>query len=158
MNFTNRMLLTTVVALSTTAALAAENGKIGAWKRTTESHLSDPNGALFKMPPRVAMGIKQQYEGSQTAYYCMDGTAVTGNKILFPPGPCTAGDTTVSGTKLDADYVCTDQSGSGKGHITVTYDSPEHYSGEATFSSASASGLKIKSKIEGQWIAAGCTY
>src|SRR5207237_7064929 len=110
----------------------------------------------FQMPPRMAAAIKQQYEGTQSAYYCMDGVAVSGDKILFPPGPCEAGETTVSGKELQADYVCSDGNNSGKGHMTITYDSPEHYSGEAIFNTTNGSGMKLRSKIEGQWVNGVC--
>lgn len=145
-----------VLVFSTTAAMAGA-GKVGAWNRTSDTKISDPNGTLLQLPPREAMSLHQQYEGIANATYCMDAQAVAASQIRIPSQSCQVGPTKASGNTLEADYKCSEEGNSGRGHIKITYDTPEHYTGESTFTSSNNSGFKLRSKIEGRWTGATCS-
>ena len=64
--------------------------------------------------------------------------------------------TNVSGQSYSADMGCTGPL-NGTSHFTITYDTPEHYSGASIFkSTAGGQPMNTTTKFEGKWLKADC--
>ncbi len=154
MRIVARAALAAALVLATQAALA-DAGKVGQWRVTTQSSVSDPKHVLINLPAKLADAIRQNGNSTSTKYYCMSAEMVAASKVALGGG-CTTGDTEISGQTLETSFSCTGNN-PGKGHISVTYDKPEHYTGESSFTPADGEGLRIKSTVEGTWLADACS-
>ncbi|HEX2590544.1 MAG TPA: DUF3617 family protein [Rhizomicrobium sp.] len=147
-----------VFILAATAAVLihpalAEHGKVGAWHLETQTKASDPRGALNYMPSFQAIAIKDAFRKKTKSDYCMDAAAVAADVIVVPM--CSVGPTTVSGNTMSANYSCTGTN-AGSGRMTVTYDSPEHYSGESTYTPVKGMGVDAYTTYDGKWVGETC--
>jgi hypothetical protein len=93
-------------------------------------------------------------EGTKVFGYCASAADIAANKIALSP-TCATGDVSVSGQTLSADYTCSGDS-PGRGTVSITYDTPEHYTGDMLFVPKAGSKLKWKSSLEGQWGGDSC--
>jgi hypothetical protein len=151
--------LTLSLAALPIAALAAR-GKAGLWEITTR--MSMPNMMAAIPPDRLArmqaMGIHMPNGQTFTAQHCMTADEVASDK---PPPmrntqDCTTTNTTHDAHTLNVDLVCKGDM-DGQGHLTVTYDSDAHYSGNFTFTgSAHGHPSSMSNSFEGRWISADC--
>jgi len=144
------------------AALAA-HGKAGTWEVTTTMS-GGGMGAMpdmSKLPPEVrarmqAHGV-QMNGGGMTAKFCMTADQVANDK---PPmthhGNCEAQNMKVKGNTFSADVVCKGHM-NGKGHVEVTYDTPEHYTGHQTITmTMDGQQMTHDMTMEGHWLSADC--
>jgi len=147
-------------ALVPIAALAA-HGKVGLWEITT--HMNMP-GMTASIPPEAlarmkAMGMQMPGDQTFTSQHCMTAEEVAQDK---PPPMRNAQDCTMSNFTHDAhsvhvDMVCKGDNMDGQGHVSLAYDSDEHYSGSFTFTgSAHGHPANMSTSFEGKWIAADC--
>jgi len=90
--------------------------------------------------------------------HCMTAGEVASPGLSAPSqSGCSMQNAQTEGTTLSGDLVCTGEH-KGSGHMTVTYDSPEHYSGTMTFTSTADDGtsVAVSQKMEGRWVSASC--
>ena len=119
----------------------ADHGKVGLW----ESSVSVTAPGADR--PQVV-----------TNRHCMTVAEVAGPALKAPPeSGCTMQNTRTEGGTFSGDLVCTGQQKSS-GHMTITYDGPEHYTGRMTLNTTAQDGspVVIDQTMEGRWIAASC--
>jgi hypothetical protein len=150
-----------IAAVLTPAAALAAHGKVGLWEIT--SHMNMP-GMAAQIPPEAlarmkAMGMQMPGNQTFTMQHCMSAEEVAQDK---PPPMRNAEDCTMSNFTHDAhavnvDMVCKSANMDGQGHVSVTYDSDEHYSGSFTFTGmAHGHPANMTSSFDGKWISADC--
>jgi hypothetical protein len=134
-------------------ALAAE--KAGSWTRVTQTQILDPNGTLPSLDP-IAVRKIMKSSGTTTMTYCSVENAppVTTFKMT-PTTTCKMIDPVLEGATFHTDFACHGDT-SGKGKMTITYDTAEHYTGESNYSPELAGSLKWKSTFVGQWTGPTC--
>ena len=149
------------VAIVLPATALAAHGKVGLWEITT--HMSMP-GMAAQIPPEAlarmkAMGMQMPGNQTFTAQHCMTAEEVAQDK---PPPMHNAQDCTMSNYAHDAhsvnvDMVCKTADMVGQGHVSVAYDSDEHYSGSFSFTgTAHGHPANMTNSFDGKWISADC--
>lgn len=142
-----------------TPALAA-HGKVGLWKITVTMQ----NAAVGEIPEAdrkrmEAMGIHPMGGNTVLADHCMTEAEVNNDTLSANSARqqgCEMENTTVSGQTFTGEMVCKGQM-TGTGHMRVTYDSPEHYSGSMQFTgTAHGQPVSMTNSYEGRWIKADC--
>jgi hypothetical protein len=130
-----------VIALTaTTGSAFADHGKAGLWKITTTSEMS---------------GLKPA-EQRFTSEHCMTAAEVKNDKIVSQNNGCKVTNEKSNGGTFSADTICSGQV-SGTGHLTVTYDSPTHYSGQLMMTSNSGGQIThVTNRFDGKWVSADC--
>jgi len=147
------ILLTAVGALAMRPALSAE--KAGSWTRITETHLIDPNGALQSLDAMVVAKLLKS-TGTTTINYCASENAPLPTTFqLTPTQTCTMLDPQLEGANFHAAFACQGET-HGRGKMTITYDTAEHYTGESTYSPSEMMSLRWKSTFEGRWTGPTC--
>jgi hypothetical protein len=135
-------------------APAAE--KAGNWTRITQTDIVDPNGALETLDPIVLKKMMKS-TGTTTANYCAVENAPLATTFQFSPTlTCTMIDPQVEGATFHTEFACHGDS-YGKGKMTITYDTAEHYTGESVYSPRDMMSLKWKSTFVGQWTGPTCS-
>lgn len=157
--------ITAALALLATPAALAAHGKVGTWEVTVKMGGAGMGAMpdMSKLPPEAqarmkAHGMQMSGAGGMTTKVCMTAEQVNSDK---PPmthhGECEAQNVKISGNTFNADIVCKGKM-NGKGHIEVTYDSPEHYSGHQTMTmNMNGQQMNHDMTMEGRWISATCT-
>ncbi len=151
-----------VVALTCPAALAG-HGKVGTWEVTTHMAGMPPMPNMANLPPEAqaqmkAHGVQMNGGGGITSRFCMTAEQVNSDK---PPmthsGDCQAQNMKMSGNTFSADVVCKGRM-NGKGHIEITYSSPEHYSGHETMTMTMEGGQQMKhdKTMDAHWVSPTC--
>ncbi|MGH6876045.1 MAG: DUF3617 domain-containing protein [Rhizomicrobium sp.] len=141
------------------AAFAA-HGKPGLWEITTRMNMP---GMTAQIPPEAlacmrAMGVQMPDSRSFTTQHCMTPEEVAADK---PPPMrnnkyCTMNNSRFGAHSFTADMTCSGEM-QGQGHVSVTYDGDEHYSGNYTFTgSAQGHPQNMTTSFEGKWISADC--
>jgi hypothetical protein len=154
MSTARSFVLAGLLAMSPATALA-EHGKVGAWHLETQTKAADPRGVFPTMPAMQVIAIKDAFRKRTKADYCMGPAAVAADVIVVFQPDCTAGPTTVSGQTMRAGYTCQGKN-AGSGQMSVTYDSPEHYTGESEFTPVKGMGLDAYTTYEGKWMGESC--
>ena len=151
-------------ALVEPAALAG-HGKVGTWEVSTKMSGGAMAGMpdMSKMPPEVlarmkARGMSMNAGGGMTSKFCMTAEQVNTDK---PPmthrGNCEAQNVKMKGNFFSADVVCKAPS-NAKGHIEITYDSPEHYSGKQTTTMTMNGKTQTHEMLlDARWLSPDCT-
>ena len=142
-----------------TPALAA-HGKVGLWKVTVT--MQNPAMARMSASDREqmrAMGMQMQNGHTVTVDHCMTAAEVASDQLSTNSARqqgCTMENLKTTGKTFSGDMVCKGEM-TGKGHMAVTYDSAEHYSGKMIFSgSAHGQPVSMTNLYEGHWIKADC--
>jgi hypothetical protein len=154
-----RSVLVLGVAVVPIAALAS-HGKAGLWEITARMNV--PN-MMASIPPdqmarMQAMGIPMPNGQTFTSQHCMTADEVASDKPppMHNTQDCTTTSMTHDAHTVNVDMVCKGEM-NGQGHVTVTYDSDEHYSGSFTFTgSAHGHPSSMSNSFEGKWISADC--
>lgn len=146
-------------ALAVTPALAA-HGKVGLWKITVSmqnpamGQISSSDQAQMR-----AMGIQMQNAHTVTVDHCMTQDEVNSDQLSAASARqqgCELENLKTAGHTFSGDMVCKGQM-KGRGHMTVTYDSPEHYSGKMQFSgTAHGQPVSMTNTYDGRWVKADC--
>jgi hypothetical protein len=151
-------------ALLTPVALAA-HGKVGTWEITTKMGGGGMPAMpdISKMPPEVqarmkAHGVQMNAGGGMTAKFCMTADQVNNDKpLLNHRGSCETENVKLTGNTFSANVVCKGQM-NGKGHIEVTFDSAEHYSGRQTMSmNMNGQQMTHDMTMDARWLTPACT-
>jgi len=153
-----------VIAIATVPVTAiAGHGKAGLWSVTTNMggmpQMQMPQMTPEQMQQMQAMGVHMPQSGphGMTTQYCMTEAEV--NADGPPPSlqkQCKMENMHVTGNTMSADMVCTGEM-QGRGHMTVTYDGPEHYSGKMAFTgSAGGQTRNVTDTFDGKWLSPNC--
>ena len=171
MKLSKQLVLCGVVAAGLVAAplaAIASHGKVGLWSITTTMDMGGmrPMPQMPQMTPEQMAKMKQmgiQMPGmggpphTMTTQHCMTAAEVNSDKP--PPArehDCTMTNEKIAGQSMSADMVCTGEM-KGNGHLTVIYDSTEHYSGKMDFTGAShGHQMSMTNTFEGKWVSANC--
>ncbi|HTH41225.1 MAG TPA: DUF3617 domain-containing protein [Rhodocyclaceae bacterium] len=153
---------------SCSLAQAADTMKPGLWELSSEMSGSNmpamPKLSDAQRKQMEAAGVKMPAAGGQgmgfSSKVCI--TPEQAKKGLPPDDPkqkCEQTDVKTSGKTTSWKIACSSpQKMTGSG--SITYDSPEHYSGEATMQMAAGpngSGpMSMQQKFKGQWLSASC--
>lgn len=122
------------------SAFAADR-KIGLWQITT----------------KVSMAGMPASTRSFSSQHCMTAAEVSANKPLQTSDPsCKMINEKNTANSFSADMVCSGEI-KGKGHMSVTYDSATHYTGQMTMAAnAGGEAMTTTNSFEGKWVSASC--
>jgi len=167
MKVSKRLVLCGVVATGLVAAplvAIASHGKAGLWDVTVTMNMAGmpqmPQMTPEQMAKMKEMGVQMPGMGgghSMTTQHCMTAEEVNSDK---PPPvhnrDCTVSNSKIVGQTFSADMTCNGEM-QGTGHMSVTYDSTEHYSGKMDFSGTShGHHADMTNSFEGRWVSADC--
>jgi hypothetical protein len=106
-----------------------------------------------------AMGIDMPDSHTISTEHCMTAEEVHADALhaMSQSGSgCKLENKRMHGQSYSADMICSGEL-KGRGHVQVSYDSPEHYSGQMTFAGTShGQPANIKNVYEGHWVKADC--
>ena len=146
------------LAIVLTPSALAAHGKVGLWEATVQM-AGMP--AMANLPPQVQAQMKahgvSMGGGGITSKFCMTAADVAGDKPAYKQNPdCTTQNVKVRGNTMSADVICTGKM-NGRGHLDVTYSSPEHYTAAQTMDMVQE-GHPIHSatNIDARWISPNC--
>jgi hypothetical protein len=149
------------LAMVPLVALAA-HGKAGLWESTVTMNMAGmpqmPQMSPEQMAQMNAMGVHMPTAHTVTTQHCMTPQEVAQDT---PPTPRSAKECAVSQVKItghtySADMTCSGEM-EGQGHVSVTYDSDEHYAGTWTFNGAAhGHPVNMTNTFEGKWLSADC--
>lgn len=148
-------------AMALPLAALASHGKAGLWEITT--HMNMPN-MRANIPPEAlarmrAMGMNMPDNQTYTSQRCMTAADVAEDK---PPPMRNSEDCAMTNVSHDAhaftaDMTCSTQRMQGHGHVSVNFDSAEHYAGSYTFNGTTEGHPQnMTYNFEGRWISADC--
>lgn len=139
----------------------ASHGKAGLWSVTTQiggMPQQMPHMTPEQMQQMQAMGVQMPHMGphGMTTQYCMTAAEVNSDAPPSMQKDCKISNMHTDGHTMSADMTCTGRM-QGKGHMTVTYDNPEHYAGKVVFAgSAEGQTTDVTDTFEGKWVSADC--
>jgi len=155
----------TVTALGLATPAFAGFGKVGTWEMTTATA---GNGApampdFSKLPPDIrakmkARGVQMTSGGGVKSKFCMSAEDV---KRQAPPlgqkGNCRAKNVVLRKTTYAADVECTGEM-NARGHISMVFDTPEHYSMRQTMR-VTVNNMPVITDmtIDAKWLSPNCT-
>jgi len=148
------------VLLSSGAALAG-HGKAGLWNVTTSMTMANmPQMTPEMMAMMKQRGMKMPGMGEPiTSQVCMSQAEVDSN---MPPRTggrdedCTNHIVSQTASSISADMVC-HGSANGTGHLHVSYNGAEHYTGSYNFKgTAEGHPADMTSNFKGDWVKADC--
>jgi Protein of unknown function (DUF3617) len=151
-----------VVAIAAAPISAiAGHGKAGLWSVTTQmSGMPQmPQLTPEQMQQMQAMGVHMPHSNPHgvTSQYCM--TEAEANSDSPPPSmqkQCKVSNLHVTGNTMNADMTCNGRM-HGHGHMTMTYDNPEHYSGQVSFAGeVEGQPSNVTDSFDGHWVSADC--
>ncbi|MBU6442589.1 MAG: DUF3617 family protein [Alphaproteobacteria bacterium] len=158
------ILRTAVLAAAALALLSAPasaaHGKAGLWHITVT--VSGPGMPAMPAAARAQMkarGVNMPSGHTISAQHCMTAQEVASDRFPFnepAQQDCKMINLKTVGHTFSGDLVCSGQM-TGQGHIAITYETDEHYSGKMAFSgSASSRPLQMNYRYEGRWLKADC--
>ncbi|HWF62996.1 MAG TPA: DUF3617 domain-containing protein [Rhizomicrobium sp.] len=139
----------------------AGHGKVGLWNMTNKMDMPGMQMPdMSKLPPEVQARIKAMHMstngGGIKMQHCMTQAEVDQNKPPMQNKECKLVSSKVEGRTYSGDVACTGQF-NGTGHMQVTYDSDEHYSGSMDMKGThDGQPMNMHSTFEGQWVSASC--
>lgn len=151
-----------VVAAAIPLAALASHGKAGLWKITATMHMAGmqmPQLSPQELAQMKAMGVHIPTGNTFTMQHCMTAAEVSADvppSSQRPQSGCKTTNVKVVGHTMTADMVCSGDM-KGEGHFNVTYDSPEHYSGQTTFKGTmEGRPSDTTNSFDGTWVSADC--
>lgn len=151
-----------LAALAVPLAALASHGRVGLWKITATMHMAGfqmPHLSREEMAQMKAMGVHIPTSHTFAVEHCMSAAEVNANAppaYERPQSGCTTTNVKVMGQTMTADMVCKGEM-KGRGHVRVTYDSPEHYAGKASFKGTmEGRPIDATNTFEGKWVSADC--
>jgi hypothetical protein len=141
-------------------ALAA-HGKPGLWQVSVRIDSTGmPKLSPAQMAQMRAMGIRMPMGNTITTTHCMTAAEVAMDKIPAMTHEhekyCSMQNMKSTADSMSADLVCTGKI-QGGGHLSIHFDSPEHYAGQVTMNpAASGHPVKSSSSFDARWLSADC--
>lgn len=133
-----------IIALAlTTGQALADHGKVGLWEVTTTVRTAGPNAM----------------QRSFSNQHCMTAEEVKSTEIPESSDnkSCKLTDQHADGQRLTARMTCSGPA-AGTGKMTVSYDSPTHYSGKLTMTTkAGDQTIQMSNAFEGKWVSPNCS-
>lgn len=152
---------TIAVPLCFSTGALADHGKAGLW--SIDMSIAGQNTA--NLPPEVASqmkakGLTPNAKGGFTLQRCMTSVEVQDDsKILNPDAnkDCQIADQKREGQTVSANLACKGQI-NGTGHVSISYDSPTHYTSKMNILVQGADGKAVRQEqtFEGHWVSANC--
>jgi hypothetical protein len=153
-----------VVALGLAVPAIASHGKVGLWNVTVTVQMAGMPAMpdMSKLPPEAqaamrAHGVTMNGHTINTTH-CMTAEEVNQDT---PPDmsrnkDCRMTNVRMGGQSMSADMVCTGEM-QGTGHVDISFDSPEHYSGKSTMT-GTLEGRPVNNvtTFDGRWVSADC--
>ena len=147
----------------------AGHGKAGLWQISVTMDMPGMQMPqmpdMSSMPPEVQARMKamqlQMSNHNISLQHCMTAQEVTMDKPDFSHmqrnKDCSMENMKVSGHSFSGDMVCKNGDFVGNGHMQVTFDSDEHYSGENNITgTAHGHPMNMHETFDGKWISADC--
>jgi hypothetical protein len=157
------------VSFSLSAAQAADVMKPGLWEIKSSNQMEG-----MKMPAMPALSPEQQAQmkamGIKMPTMSGQGMEVTVRHCVTPEqaktgvppqpkdrGQCKQANATRSGNKVNWSIECTGEH-AASGHGTVTFNSPESYSGESTMTvkESRMGPMTMQQQFSGKWLSVSC--
>jgi hypothetical protein len=146
------------LAMALPGVALAGPGKAGLWEVSTKM------SGMPQMPPdqmakMKAMGMQMPADHVFTTQHCVtpEEAAATKPPPMGRNKECQMGKMNASGSTVSGDMTCTGAEMTGTGHFQVSYDSPQHYSGQMTFNGQShGQPMNMTNSFEGKWLSASC--
>ena len=142
-------------------ALAGQ-GKAGLWSITTKMDMPGMGQMpdMSQLPPSVQAKIKSMHmatsDGGMKTQACLTKADVDQDKPPMHNKDCKLVSSKVVGKTYTGDVACTGQF-NGTGHMQVTYDSDEHYTGSMDMKGThDGQPMNMHSSFEGQWLSTSC--
>lgn len=165
MTITRILLVAVVFAFAVEMPAQAGAGKAGLWEMKLQNKLAKKGDYpdISKLPPEMIaefkrQGMDLQAPGGMTVKFCMTAQDVANNKPNFgqEDASCKPVNVKFDGKKYSADVVCTGVS-KGKGHIDMTFASPEHYFGTQKMD-VMEDGRMVhqEASMDARWLSANC--
>ena len=153
------LILGAVLGVSAPIIAWASHGKVGLWEVTVQNDMGGMSGMpdMSKMPPQVRAQIEAMHRNGTTVRHCMTAAEVNNDKPnLTRAANCKTTNVRMSGRTFSADLACTGKMNT-TGHVQVTYDSPEHYTGSETIN-GTIHGRPVNSttRFSARWISPNC--
>ncbi len=156
----NAILRAGLIVLLATMPVSALAGHVraGASGILTCLHLHMPMTAMMtpEQTARMqAMGVQIPTDRTTTHRYCVSAADAAIDKPP-PVHNCTTSNVVYTARTFAADITCTEEM-QGQGHVSVTFDGDQHYSGGYMFN-ASVHGrpMDVSNSFEATWISADC--
>lgn len=141
-------------------AASAAHGKTGLWNVTVSMEgATTPQISPDDVAHMKSMGIEMPNPNMISMQHCMTTAEVNSDRL--PVGTaaqqgCTMNNMPSAGQTFSSDMICTSNM-KGQGHMAITYDSPEHYSGKMTFNgTVQDQPANITYIYDGKWASADC--
>lgn len=151
-----------LAALALPASAWAAHGKVGLWQITVTMQAPGrpmPNLSAADRAQMEALGVKLPNGHTVTMQHCMTKAEVNSDALHAmqePEAGCELANKATRGHTYSANMVCTGEM-KGKGHVMVSYDTSEHYTGKMTFSGTSnGRPANIVNLFDGKWVSADC--
>lgn len=159
--FSGVSLFAAVAALAVVPPAAfAAHGKAGLWDVTVSMQMAGmPQMSPEDMVRMKAMGMQMPDRNTITTQHCMTAAEVNSDQLSSGSAAqqgCAMRNMKTAGHTFSGDMICTGAR-QGEGHMEITYDSPEHYKGNMTFSgTAGGQPANITYMYEGKWTSPDC--
>ncbi len=148
-------------SLLISGAALAGHGKAGLWTVTNRMDMPGMQMPdLSQLPPEArarmeAMHVNMPNHG-MTTQHCMTQAEVDEDKPPTARKECKLVKSSVVGHTYSGDVACNGEF-TGTGHVQVTYDSNEHYSGTMAMKGThEGRPMNMHYSFEGKWISANC--
>jgi hypothetical protein len=153
-----RIGLVMAVATMPVSALAGHI-RAGLWEM--KEHLHMPMAAMIppeQMARMRAMGVQMPTDRTTTISYCVSAADAANDK---PPPvhnrDCAMSNMIYTARTFSANMVCVGSEMQGQGHVSVSFDGDQHYSGSyAANMSVGGRTADISNSFEARWISADC--
>lgn len=149
------------LAVAASPAALAAHGKVGTWEVTTTFGGMPAMPNMANLPPEAQARMKahgtMMHGHGMTSRFCMTAQEVNSDKpAMTHHGDCQAQNVKASGNTFSADVVCKGRM-NGKGHIEITYSSPEHYSGRQTMTfEMNGQQMNHDMTMDAHWVSPTC--
>jgi len=155
------LVLSAGIALAASIPIVAwaSHGKAGLWEIKIQMTGMPGMPDMSKLPPeaRAHMHGMMMSGNTMTIQHCMTEADVKNDHPNMQHNPeCKVSNVRIVGQTFSADMTCSGHM-NGTGHVTMTYDSPEHYSGTETIHmTAAGHAMDNVTHIEGRWLSPKC--
>jgi hypothetical protein len=158
LKFLTPAILAGAMAATVSGQALAGQGKVGLWTIAVTTNMGGmPQISAADQKRMAQMGVHMN-GNTVMVQHCMTAAEVA---AMAPPqmhenNGCSMSSMTMTGSTYSATMTCTGQM-QGSGHMSVTYDSAEHYSGKMVFSGmAQGQPVSMNQTFDGKWVSASC--
>jgi hypothetical protein len=155
--------LAAALAIVITPSALAGHGKAGLWESTVQMNSGPMAGMpdVSRLPPQAQAQMRahgmQMGGNTITTKYCMTAAQVASDTPVFRQASmCKSENVRMRGNTFSADVVCNGKM-KARGHVEITYSSPEHYSGvQTTDMVMEGRTMHTTMNINARWLSPNC--